>query len=55
MHLSHVITELLDPESTLYTRIGQTINGSKIIIVKLERKDSLNKYKVNMKIILKRN
>jgi len=46
MHLSRVITELLDPESTLYTRMGQMINGSKIIVGKLERKNPLKKYKL---------
>ena len=40
------MTELLDPESTLYTRIEQMINGSKITVGKLARKNSLKKYKV---------
>jgi len=40
------MTELLDPEYALYTCIEQMINGSKIVVRKLERKNSLKKYKV---------
>ena len=44
--LPHVMTELLDTEYTLYTRMEHMVNGSKIIDGKLERKNSLKKYKV---------
>jgi len=43
---SHVMTELLHPEYVLFTRMEQMINGSKIIVGKLERKNSRKKYKI---------
>ena len=46
MALPHVMTELLDTEYTLYTRMEHMVNGSKIIDGKLERKNSLKKCKV---------